>query len=120
MNKENLIDQVKHSIKAFALNYQPGDQFIILTFDGDIQTNELFHINTNQDLAAFYAKIDAIEAKGKWTNLTGAIEFALNFVSENYQSDQAKNLVDILLFTDGIHDPLHIFGKNSLRTMMLC
>ncbi|WP_141735764.1 VWA domain-containing protein [Oligoflexus tunisiensis] len=116
MKKDGLLDNVKQSMKKLSFDYHEGDTFTLITFDSETRFELSQVVRTNSDLYELNSRIDAIQAKGNWTNLKGVIDYSLDLVTRELLAKDSQRKVDIVLYTDGIHDPPpHLKGKEELN-----
>ncbi|HTL11695.1 MAG TPA: VWA domain-containing protein [Bdellovibrionota bacterium] len=105
MRHGGLMDDTKASMKKILQNYGPGDRVYLVTFDADprVITDRVIE-DPIKDRAELAQTIDALDARGKWTDLVGAMDASLDYVAR-LQKSQPGSHTAVVLYTDGRHDP---------------
>jgi len=108
MQKNNLFSQLKNEIKNYIKDEtNKGDWVSIITFGTDVKMITSEYIRKEKALSdtdSLLRKIDNLDAKEKYTFMTGAIDILASQMGIA-QKANPNHIVKAFIFTDGKNDP---------------
>ncbi len=105
MRAHGLFSRIKQTLNQdYVAHMQNGEHIVVLTFDEDVNLLVDQRIESENDIAEVQTAISHLEAVGKWTWMSKALEITMNQAERlkaHYREDQLK----IYFLTDGVNDP---------------
>ncbi len=105
MKKEGLFDKIKETLKRdYVSKMKQGDHIIVLTFDQKVVVVVDQSITGENDITGINARIDTINAVGRWTWMTRALQITIE-QAKRLKTQYPEEGLNIYFLTDGINEP---------------
>ena len=96
---DDLMNYLVHDLLASRLHR--GDTFHLLSFDSSPEVEIALEINSAEAADRAFGRILLLHPLGRYTDLVGALQFLHKYVKELPETNPKQ----IILITDGVHDP---------------